>query len=608
MKYFSTFVISLVLLGMNLYAQDAQVLKDGPIHEAYLTREAGETILDAYPDAPPHPIRERIPPQTDPKTRWIPGYWEFSKEHDEYVWVSGVWRRPPPGRSWIEGRYEQYPEGWVRIPGFWSAIPARELRYVSTAPPNLLDEKAPPSPGASYFWIPGYWRWDDGVGEYVWYGGRWQAQDPDWVYVPARIIWRSEGYIFIPAYWDWPLEDRGDLYAPVLLGDVEPGFFFEPVVILSPFDVIEICYPHYPFYLCFYGHYSYYHPHFWHGWGQVPPWWGWQSWWCFSWVDQLWLWWWWSHPGYPQPFWMNAALADMLLPPDAILLNLMKGIDPFLFVGPDGVIGPAALLNAIERVTDSHFPVMPFDEEAQEDIFDEADVERPSKILEPGATRAPRRPPQKPYYGPDSKDQKFPPRLAPIPPKPSVDVRPPIRRYEPRRPDRTQRPKRPRPETRQPRYPRPTPPSSGSRPRPRPQPSWPPEQRPRPPLRPRPPAPESTPSTPIPPRYQPEIPPPPTHRPSRPRPEFQSRPRPSVPETAPPRYQPEAPPPPIQRAPSRPRPRPEFQPRPQRSQPEIQWPRRPQALQPQGEIQGRPQPQRNPGMSIHTPPQRYRGQ
>ena len=39
---------------------------------------------------------------------------------NDYVWVTGTWRDPPPGRFWVNGYWKRDDKGWYRVPGFWS--------------------------------------------------------------------------------------------------------------------------------------------------------------------------------------------------------------------------------------------------------------------------------------------------------------------------------------------------------------------------------------------------------------------------------------------------------------------------------------------------------
>jgi len=79
--------------------------------------------------SPPAPITERPGGSpTSPEARWIEGYWDWDPGRNDYVWVAGLWRVPPPGTFWVNGYWRRDDRGWYRVPGFWSA------RRETTAP------------------------------------------------------------------------------------------------------------------------------------------------------------------------------------------------------------------------------------------------------------------------------------------------------------------------------------------------------------------------------------------------------------------------------------------------------------------------------------------
>ena len=90
--------------------QGVQVLTRGPVHEAF-----AETVtFDPEPGvvvskAPPAAIEE-LPPAHRPEgahVTWIPGYWGWDDERNDFLWVSGIWRALPPGRQWVPGYWGQ---------------------------------------------------------------------------------------------------------------------------------------------------------------------------------------------------------------------------------------------------------------------------------------------------------------------------------------------------------------------------------------------------------------------------------------------------------------------------------------------------------------------
>jgi len=99
-------------LGLNkpLFAQPApaaaeqgvEVLTRGPVHEAFaetVTYDPEPGIV--APKAPPAAIEE-VPPEHRPEgahVAWIPGYWGWDDERNDYLWVSGIWRALPLGAN-----------------------------------------------------------------------------------------------------------------------------------------------------------------------------------------------------------------------------------------------------------------------------------------------------------------------------------------------------------------------------------------------------------------------------------------------------------------------------------------------------------------------------
>ena len=45
---------------------------------------------------------------------------------------------------------------------------------VNFAPPVLPVYVQPPIPEPGYIWVPGYWSWDNSVGDYYWVPGTWE--------------------------------------------------------------------------------------------------------------------------------------------------------------------------------------------------------------------------------------------------------------------------------------------------------------------------------------------------------------------------------------------------------------------------------------------------
>ncbi|UCH21000.1 MAG: YXWGXW repeat-containing protein [Deltaproteobacteria bacterium] len=211
--------------------EDVQVLASGPIHEAF----AAVVALDPAPGivAPkgPPPLIEEIPPQQKPEgdVQWIPGYWAWDDERNEYIWVSGIWRVPPPSRQWVPGYWTRVRKGYQWISGYWAGLKANGEEYLSEPPKSVEVGPSSNSPSPDYTWIPGCWVWH--YGRYAWRPGYWSVVHPNWIWVPDRYIWTPRGYLFVSGYWDYTVIHRGVLFAPVIFAPrmyLELSFSFSP--------------------------------------------------------------------------------------------------------------------------------------------------------------------------------------------------------------------------------------------------------------------------------------------------------------------------------------------------------------------------------------------
>src|SRR6266404_6820475 len=97
------------------------VLSRGPVHEAFAQPSArNPEATPVVPKKPPDPIPEE-PPDQKPQgenMQWIPGYWAWDGERNDYLWVSGSWRAPPPERNWVPGYWDPMGAGWHWGPGY----------------------------------------------------------------------------------------------------------------------------------------------------------------------------------------------------------------------------------------------------------------------------------------------------------------------------------------------------------------------------------------------------------------------------------------------------------------------------------------------------------
>ena len=140
-------------------------LTEGPLHEAFLSpaKDRAPTTIEK---GPPAPLTER--PGVDPPSAnalWIEGYWDWDAGRKDFVWVTGTWRVPPPGRFWVNGYWKRSDQGWYRVPGFWSDRKTDRIDFRKNGPPadHPADEPGE-SPGDAFFYVPGQYYPDaDGV-------------------------------------------------------------------------------------------------------------------------------------------------------------------------------------------------------------------------------------------------------------------------------------------------------------------------------------------------------------------------------------------------------------------------------------------------------------
>jgi hypothetical protein len=335
------------LTTLSAQAAESQSVGSAPINEAFVTQADNTIVLAAADRQPPAALEEEIPPCNSEGVDWIAGYWDWSDLRRQFVWINGVWRRPPPGHHWIAGFWRETPNGWARIKGFWSAAPEDDLHYISRMPPDPLQEEAGDPPGENMFWMPGYWGYSEADQTFRWYAGQWAAVDNTWVFVPAHWLWRPAGYLFVPSYWDYPLEQRGCAYPAVAVQPGQSTVSYASLEPLEPDAIVDALFPYYPNYLVFFQQHYYTHRPFWDRYYATPPWWGWPTWWTITWWDQWWLFWWWAHPGFPQPPFITIPISTRIWPPTTRFVRRMAGISPPAVVTATGVVRPQQLFRQV---------------------------------------------------------------------------------------------------------------------------------------------------------------------------------------------------------------------------------------------------------------------
>ncbi len=225
--------------------EQPEVLTRGPMNEAFaepveLQVQAGLVV----PTQPPDNIVENPPADKPAGSQfvWVPGYWAWDSERNSYLWVSGCWRAVPPNMYWVPGYWAKVPEGWQWVAGFWAPISNEDQIEYLPAPP-ALEEVSPPGESSSpdNIWVPPCWYWREG--QYIKRSGYWLTPRTGWIWIPSHYVWTPRGYVFVAGYWDYLLDRRGILFAPVYFPRPiykRPGYTYTASIIIDV-DNLQFC-------------------------------------------------------------------------------------------------------------------------------------------------------------------------------------------------------------------------------------------------------------------------------------------------------------------------------------------------------------------------------
>src|SRR5262245_21755660 len=165
-----------------------EVQTRGPIHEAFLEptvrRQGASPVVTQQP---PEPIPETPPdvkPEGDPV--WVPGYWGWDDERNEFLWVSGLWRQAPPNHVWAPGYWQEADGGWRWVSGYWAQQGTNTVDLYPT-PPEPVPEAIPPQTDANTVYVPGCWVFLET--RYWWRPGHWVPCRPGWVWTTPCYFW-----------------------------------------------------------------------------------------------------------------------------------------------------------------------------------------------------------------------------------------------------------------------------------------------------------------------------------------------------------------------------------------------------------------------------------
>jgi hypothetical protein len=235
-----------------------EVLTRGPLHEAFAEVIAYEPQPGIIVPREPPALVEELPPDARPvgdNVLWIPGYWAWDEDLDDFIWVSGVWRTSPEGCRWVSGYWTPVDDGWQWVSGYWFLEQAPAVEYVPAPPASLEVGPTTVSPGPDYLWTPGCWQYVSR--RYVWRPGHWMVARPNLVWVPGHYVWTPRGHIYLSGYWDYPFHTRGVIFAPIRFHHPHVPHGPRPIIVHRPTIVIQtsvitVCLFSRPQYRCYY--------------------------------------------------------------------------------------------------------------------------------------------------------------------------------------------------------------------------------------------------------------------------------------------------------------------------------------------------------------------
>jgi hypothetical protein len=227
-------------LGAN---ESGEPLTRGPVHEAFAQAVAFEPATAYTIRKTPPEMVEEVPPEISmdgDNVTWIPGYWAWDEDMDDFIWVSGIWRDVPPGRQWVPGYWTESGSSYQWYSGYWTEVTVTETQYLPRPPRSIEVGPNIAQPSPDHSWIPGCWVWRDT--RYAWRPGYWAPCRTDWIWVPSHYVCAPRGYVYVDGYWDYGIEARGVLFAPVhfdigLFGVA--SFHFSPSIVIDLSVVID---------------------------------------------------------------------------------------------------------------------------------------------------------------------------------------------------------------------------------------------------------------------------------------------------------------------------------------------------------------------------------
>ena len=136
----------------------------GAVHEAFAAPGGSrpQSRADRSQGSRRQPIQE-MPPDQKPagqNVQWIPGYWSWDVSRNDYIWVSGIWREPPPNSQWVPGYWHEVEGGHQWVSGTWIPVSTSQNQaqsqqsYLPPPPASLEAGPNTPQPSPNVGWTP----------------------------------------------------------------------------------------------------------------------------------------------------------------------------------------------------------------------------------------------------------------------------------------------------------------------------------------------------------------------------------------------------------------------------------------------------------------------
>ncbi len=153
----------------------------------------------------PPPLKtEAVPEAPDGNVEWLPGYWKFHAELDDFVWIGGTYvvRAKLVQSTTVDAvvktdaNVEAPSEPEISI-----KTPVQIEPSVPPQPPPKVEKIPKPPAVVGALWIPGYWELRSDT--WHWVGGRWKVAKRGARFHAPSIKVRAGVKVYLPGGWSF---------------------------------------------------------------------------------------------------------------------------------------------------------------------------------------------------------------------------------------------------------------------------------------------------------------------------------------------------------------------------------------------------------------------